>query len=118
MRLLSHLLVNTLVLVVVAAYFNSFYLSGIGAAFVASIVISILNVFVKPIIIFLTLPVTILTLGLFLFVVNAITLWLAAAFMGDAFVINGFGMAIIAAVVMSILSALIQKIIVEPLTKK
>ncbi|WP_026672321.1 phage holin family protein [Alkalihalobacterium bogoriense] len=113
-----HLLVNTVVLIVVAGFFDNFYLSGVMAAIIASVLLSIFNAVVRPLLIILTLPVTFLTLGLFLFVINAITLSLTAWVMGDAFVISGFGMAILAAVIISILNALIQKIIVEPMVKR
>ncbi|WBL14455.1 phage holin family protein [Sutcliffiella sp. NC1] len=118
MKWLASILVNAIVLIVVAGYFDSFYLSGVGAAIIASVILSILNVIVKPILILLTLPVTVLTLGFFLFVINAITLWITAGLMGDAFHIDGFGMAILAAIFISILNVLIQKVIIEPLQKK
>ncbi|WP_216831240.1 phage holin family protein [Alkalihalobacterium elongatum] len=114
---LIHLLVNSITLLIVAHFFVQFHISGFGAAFFASIILSILNFIVRPILVFLTLPVTILTLGLFLFVINAITLKLTAAFMGSGFVIEGFGMAILAAIIITILNTLIQKMIVEPLRK-
>lgn len=66
----------------------------------------------------LTLPVTIFTLGLFLIVINAVTLMIAEGLMGDAFNIDSFGAAILAAVVISLLHLMIQKAIVEPLQKK
>lgn len=118
MRWLSSILLNSLVLIVVAGYFESFHLEGVGAAIIASFILSILNVIVKPILILLTLPVTMLSLGLFLFVINAITLWMTQSIMGDSFVIESFGMAVLAAIVISILNLLIQKVIVEPLSEK
>lgn len=118
MRWLSSILVNSLVLIVVAGYFESFHLEGIGAAIIASFILSILNVIVKPILVLLTLPVTMLSLGLFLFVINAITLWMTQSIMGDSFVIESFGMAVLAAIMISVLNLLIQKVIVEPLSEK
>ncbi|WP_017756396.1 phage holin family protein [Calidifontibacillus oryziterrae] len=118
MRWLIHLLINTIVLIVVAGYFKSFYLDGISAAIVASLIISILNVFVKPILILLTLPFTVITFGLFLFVINAITLMITDELMGAAFEIESFGAAILAAIVISILNMLIQKVVIEPLNEK
>ncbi|WP_169865234.1 phage holin family protein [Sutcliffiella halmapala] len=118
MRWAASILVNALVLIVVAGYFDSFQLSGVGAAIIASLILSVLNVIVKPILVLLTLPVTLLSLGLFLFVINAITLQLTAYLMGDAFNIDGFGTAILAAIVISLLNLLIQKAIVEPLQQK
>ena len=65
-----------------------------------------------------TLPVTMVTLGLFLFVINAITLMMTASIMGDSFQIDGFGTAIWASVILSVFHLLIQKGILEPLRKK
>jgi putative membrane protein len=112
------ILVNALILIVVSGYFESFYISGVGAAILASILISVLNVLVKPFLILLTLPVTVITLGLFLFVINAITLMIAQAIMGDSFNIDGFGTALLASIVISLLHLLIQKGVVEPLRER
>ncbi len=112
------ILVNALVLIVVAGYIDTFYLESVSAAILASILISVLNVIVKPVLILLTLPVTVLTLGLFLFVINAITLMMAQSIMGDSFVIEGFGTAMIAAIIISLLNILIQKLIIERLQKR
>ncbi|MCA1031512.1 phage holin family protein [Bacillus timonensis] len=118
MKWLLSLIANSLVLLVVAHYIDTFYIEGFGAAILASIILSILNVIVKPILVVLTLPVTILSLGLFLFVINAITLMLTQALIGDAFVIDGFGTAVIAAVIISVLNLLIQKLIIDPIHDK
>lgn len=115
---LISILVNALVLIVVAGYIDTFYLESVSAAILASILLSILNVIVKPVLILLTLPVTVLSLGLFLFVINAITLMIAQSIMGDSFVIEGFGTAMIAAVVISLLNVLIQKFIIDRLQKR
>nr|WP_304216634.1 phage holin family protein [Fredinandcohnia onubensis] len=118
MRWIASIIVNSIVLMVVAGYVDTFHLEGVGAAITASLILSILNVIVKPILIVLTLPVTVLSLGLFLFVINALTLMLTQSLMGDSFVIEGFGTALLAAVIISILNLLIQKVIVEPLQEK
>jgi len=115
---LLSLLVNSVVLMVVAGYFDGFFIQGLGSAILASVILSLVNVFIKPFLILLTLPVTILTLGLFLVVINAITLRITASLMGDAFVINGFGMAILAAIVIGLLNLLIEKFIMEPIRRK
>ena len=118
MRWLVHVLVNSVVLVVVAGYFSSFYLESVAAAIIASVLLSIINFVVKPILVILTLPVTVVTFGFFLFVINAITLMITASLMGDAFVISGFGMAVLAAIIISLLNVLINNFIVEPMRKK
>ncbi|GMN99976.1 phage holin family protein [Parageobacillus thermoglucosidasius] len=110
--------VNTVLLMAIDGYFDSIQFSGIGAAFIASMILSILNIVVRPVLILLTLPVTILTLGLFLFVINAITLLMTAALMGNAFEIDGFGTALLASIVLSFFHLLVQKAIIEPLLQK
>ncbi|MGX6445308.1 phage holin family protein [Neobacillus sp. K501] len=114
MRWLLGILLNAVLFMAIAGYFSeSFHLEGFAAAVLASVLLSILNVLVRPILIILTLPVTILTLGFFLFVVNAITLELTDYLMGDAFEISGFGMALLAAVIISLVNLVIQKTILE-----
>ena len=101
-----------------AGYFHaSFQLTGFVAALEASILLSILNVLVRPLLIIFTLPVTVLTMGLFLFVINAVTLELTDYLMGNAFEINGFGMALFFAILMSLVNVIIQKTLFEPSRK-
>src|SRR5699024_595725 len=70
-----------------------------------------LNVFVRPILVIFTLPATVLTLGLFLFVINAITLMITQAVMSSDFVINNFGVAIIASIIISIINAILSSLV-------
>ncbi|KHF41261.1 phage holin family protein [Halalkalibacter okhensis] len=114
MRWIIGLVINALILMGIAYLFDGFHISGFMAAFIASLLLSIVNAIVRPILVVLTLPITILTLGFFLFVISAITLMLTAAIMGSAFVIDGFGMAILAA----ILIAIIQTFVVKPMRKR
>ncbi|EDL64621.1 phage holin family protein [Bacillus sp. SG-1] len=118
MRWLIGILINAVVFVSLAGYFEGFEVSGIGAAVIASFILAILNVLVKPILILLTLPATILTLGLFLFVINAVTLLLTDGLMGDSFEIDGFGMALLAAIILSIINIAVQKAVIEPMKNK
>lgn len=119
MRWLIGILINAVLFMAIAGYFaDSVQLEGFSAALGASFLLSILNVLVRPILILFTLPATILTLGLFLFVVNAITLELTDYLMGGAFEISSFGMALFVAVIMSIVNLVIQKTILDPSKKK
>ena len=78
---------------------------GFGTAIVLAALWGILGVLVRPILIILTLPVTVLTLGLFIFVINAaLFLWLGGVIQG--FVVDGFGPALLGSIVLSIVSAL------------
>src|SRR5699024_5414976 len=101
------IILNAIALIAVAQLFDSFHLEGFGTAILASFILSILNVLVKPILIIFTL----LTLVLFLFVINAITLMITQGLMDASFVIDGFGTAIIASVVISILNLLLNSLV-------
>ncbi len=109
MRMFLSIFFNAIALFIVAQLFTSFHIDSFGTAILASIILAILNIFVKPILIILTLPFTILTFGFFLFVVNAITLMLAQSLFGSSFVIDGFGVAIVAAIIISLINMILQK---------
>ncbi len=76
-------------------------------AIIASIVLAILNAVVRPIIMVLTLPINVVTLGLFTLVINGFILWLTSKVI-DGFVVPGFGTAILAALVLSIVSFVVN----------
>ncbi len=114
MKWILGILINAILFLALAGYFEGIEVAGLGASIMASIILSILNLLVRPILVVLTLPVTMISLGLFLFVINAMTLLMTDAFMGDAFEISGFGMAILIAIIMSIVNLVIHKMIVSP----
>lgn len=115
MKWVLGIFINAVLFIALAGYLgSSFQLTGFKAALEASLVLSILNVLVRPLLILFTLPVTVLTLGLFLFVINAITLKITDALMGPSFEIAGFGTALLITVLMSIVNLVIQKTIFEP----
>ena len=119
MRWVAGVLINAILFVAIAGFLDeSFYVSSFGAAIGASAILSILNILVRPILILLTLPVTLLTLGLFLFVINAFTLLITDEIMGSSFEIAGFGTALIMAIVMSLANLIIQKAVFEPKKEK
>lgn len=110
LRWFLSIFLNAITLIIVAQLFDGFHLEGFGTALIASIVLAVLNFLVKPILVILTLPITIMTLGLFLLVVNAITLMIAQGLMGSSFEISGFGTAIVAAIVISIINTLLNRV--------
>ncbi|HLR60863.1 MAG TPA: phage holin family protein [Lentibacillus sp.] len=116
LRWIISVFLNAVALIVVAQLFSAFQLDGFGTALLASVILGILNAIVKPVLVVLTLPITLLTLGLFLFVINAITLMITQAIMDESFVIEGFGTAIIAAVIISILNLLLNKLVKDSVT--
>lgn len=102
---------NAIALIAVAQLFQSFYIADFKTALIASVILSLLNLIVRPILIVLTLPITVVTLGFFILVINAITLMLTQQFMGDNFVIDGFGIAFIASIIISIISVFLHKLV-------
>ncbi|TXL64987.1 phage holin family protein [Cerasibacillus terrae] len=106
---------NAIALIAVAQMFESFHLESFGAALIASLVLAILNTIVKPILIVLTLPITVISLGFFLFVINAITLMITQSLIGSTFVIDGFGTAILAAIIISIINLFLNKLVKDTL---
>jgi len=92
-----------LLLYVVAKLVPGMEVDGVGHALLAGLVLGIINALIRPLLVFLTLPITILTLGLFLLVINALLLKLAAALV-PGFRVRGFGAALLGAVLLSIFS--------------
>ncbi len=110
--LILRLFINSAALWFVDVIFGGIWFDSTGALVGAAIVFGLLNTFIKPILIVFTLPLNILTLGLFTFVINAIILELTDWFM-DSFHVAGFGTALLAAVVISVVSLFLQWILVE-----
>ena len=78
-----------------------------GAALLAALVIGLFNTLVRPLLVLLTLPVTLLTLGLFLFVINALMFWAAAQVL-DGFAVAGFAAALIGSLIYSVCGIVID----------
>ena len=91
-------------LLAVAYIYPGVHVDSFWAAAIAALVLGLVNALIRPILVILTLPVTILTLGLFIFVINALMLLLVSAIPFLGFVVNGFLVALVAAVVISIVS--------------
>jgi putative membrane protein len=109
MKILAEWIVRALILLVTAYIVPGFHIDSYGTALLVALVLGLLNLLVKPILILFTLPATILTLGLFIFVINALLLMLASALV-KGFKIDSFFTAIIASIVISLLSILVQVI--------
>lgn len=100
---LLSILATALSLVVVAALFSGVVLANFPAAMVAAVVIGIVNGIIKPVLFILSLPITILTLGLFSLVLNGICFWLASL-VTPGFQVHGFWAFIVGPIVLSVLS--------------
>ena len=110
MTYFQRLIVNTLTFISLAVLLPNgmFHVESIWTAIIASFVLSILNGFVKPVLSFLSLPLTFLTLGLFTFVINAAMLKLTSMFVGQTnFGCSGFGAAVLVAVIMSLVNLIV-----------
>lgn len=99
-------LLNGLALIITAYIIDGIYISGPLTAFIASLVLGIVNAIIRPIFLIFTLPLNLLTLGLFTFVINGIMLKLTAALV-SGFEVNGVLAAIFGAIILSVVSSLL-----------
>lgn len=98
---------NAVALMLVPEVVSSIHVSSYTAALIAAIIIGLLNALVRPILILLTLPITALTLGFFILVINALLFWLASELVGG-FQVGGFWSAMWGALVYSLLTWLVS----------
>ena len=112
MKLLIGWLLNALALLGVAYFVPGITVSNFTAALIAAAVIGLVNMLIKPILLILTLPVTIITLGLFIFVINGILFWLVGNFL-DGFDVKTLIAGIIGAIVYSVISWVLSAIVVD-----
>lgn len=100
-------LLNAVALAVAASIVPGIHSDGVGATMIAALVLGILNAIVRPFLILLTLPINLLTLGLFTFVVNGIMLLMTGSLV-RGFTVDGLGAAILGALVLSLVSFLLN----------
>lgn len=110
MNLILVWILNAVALLVVAYILPGITVASFGSALIAALVLGLLNMLVKPVLILLTLPITIVTLGLFLIVLNALLFWLAGSIL-RGFQVGGFWWAVGGAILYSIISGLLSRII-------
>jgi putative membrane protein len=103
MRLLLLWLTNTLALFAIPYLVESVHIDSFSTALVASLVLGLVNTLIRPLLFILTLPVTFLTLGLFIFVINGLMFW-AVADLVKGFQVDSFGAAMLGAMAYSIVS--------------
>lgn len=107
MKLILKWLLSALALLAVTHLYSGVQVINFSSALIAAAVIGLLNMIVRPVLVVLTLPVTVITLGLFLFVINALMFWAAAGLL-DGFHVNGFVAALIGSLLYSLLGLLIE----------
>ena len=101
---------NSLAIYAVAYLMTGISVGSLRDAFIAGAVLSVINALVKPVVVILTLPITLVTLGLFYFVVTAFCLWLTAQFV-SGLVVQGWLSTLVAALLISIFSTFIYRIL-------
>ena len=98
---------NSLAIYAVAYFMRGVEVASFRDALLAGALLSIVNALVKPVVVLLTLPLTIVTLGLFYFVVTAFCLWLTAQF-APGFMVRGFFTTVVASILISVISAVLH----------
>lgn len=106
MKWWQKVLLNTIIFLVLASFLDGFYVDEWTTAVLAAVVLSILNGFVKPIVSFFSFPFTLLTFGLFYFVINGLMIWWTSYFV-SGLVVSSFGQAMLVAIILSIVNSLI-----------
>jgi len=106
-------LLSALAIVITANVVPGLAISSFTAAIVAAAVLGFVNAVVKPLLVFATLPLTIVSLGSFLIVINAISIWLVGAWTAG-FTVNGFLPALIGSIVLSFVSGVLNKLADKP----
>lgn len=110
MKTIVKWLLSATALLLVAYLYSGVQVTSFGAALIAAFVIGLFNMILRPVLVVLTLPVTVVTLGLFLFVINALMFWAAAEVL-DGFRVRGFGAALLGSLIYSVFGVVIDSAI-------
>jgi putative membrane protein len=112
MTLLLVWLINTVSLIAVAYLMPSIRVDSFVTALIAALVLGLVNAIIRPVLVLLTLPVTLLTLGLFIFVINGLLFWLVGSFV-QGFVVDGFWAGFLGAIIYSLISWLLSGLLLK-----
>nr|WP_199665465.1 phage holin family protein [Simplicispira hankyongi] len=107
LKILAKWLLSACALLAVAYLYSGVQVQSFSSALIAAFVIGLFNAVLRPVLVLLTLPVTIVTVGLFLFVINALMFWAAAGVL-DGFHVSGFGAALLGSLLYSLLGLVIE----------
>ncbi len=110
MHLLLVWLINALALLALPYVFSGIKVDSFTSALIAALVLGLVNTLIRPILVLLTLPATLLTLGLFIFVINGLLFWWVGSFL-DGFHVAGFWSAVFGAIVYSLISWLLSSLL-------
>ncbi len=103
LMLLARWIVNAAALLLVAYIYPGVHVESFLAALIAALVLGLVNAFIRPLLVILTFPVTLITLGLFLFVINALLFWLVAEVV-HGFTVGGFWAALVGSILYSLIT--------------
>jgi putative membrane protein len=112
MNLIIKLLISTIVVFVLSYFLPGVHVTSLTGALMVAVVLGLLNTFLKPILVLLTIPVTFFTLGLFLLVINAIIILICDYFIAE-FYVDGFINALLFSVLLSIIQTILNKIFID-----
>ena len=107
MRIILNLLINATIAYVLQRMLDGVHFVDFGTAVIFAVILGLLNIFVKPVLQILSLPLTIFTFGLFSLIINAVIVLLAGVFI-DGVVIDGIGYALIFSILLSILTSIFR----------
>ena len=111
-KLLIVWVLNALALMAVAYLVPGIHVANFTAALIAALVIGLVNILIKPLLVLLTLPITLLTLGLFILVINGVLFWLVGNYL-QGFSVSSIVVGVIGALVYSVISGILSAIIPE-----
>jgi putative membrane protein len=111
-KLLLIWLINAVALIAVAYLMPGVAVASFTTALVAALVLGLINAVVRPVLVLLTLPVTLITLGLFIFVLNGLLFWFVGSFI-QGFVVTGFWPGVFGAIVFSLISWLLSALLLS-----
>lgn len=117
LHLIIKLLITALSLLAVSALFAGIEVISLYIAIITALILGIINVTLKPVLVILTLPINLLTLGLFTFVINGFFFWFVSSFV-QGFDVSGFLVAIVGAAVVSVFSYLGNTLVAKSATKR
>ena len=112
MNLIVRILVTAFIVLLLANFLGGVSVDGFGTSIIVAIVLGLLNLIVKPLMVLFTLPVTLLTLGLFLFVINAVIILLCSELVGG-FHVASFWTALLFSILLSILQSVMSGLLGE-----
>ena len=111
-RLLLVWLINAAALLALPYVVGGIAVAGFGTALVAALVLGLVNALIRPVLVVLTLPITLVTLGLFILVINALMFGLVAYFV-ESFTVNGFGSALLGALVYAVIAWALSALLLD-----